>query len=109
PAATPERPAHVLTPPGSAPAAAPAAARATPAPAGRGNIQLAAVASEAAARTEWDRIKRRVPELASHSPSFLKVEREGRAPIWRLRVQGVGDARALCGRLRERGVACDPV
>ncbi|RVT97389.1 SPOR domain-containing protein [Rhodovarius crocodyli] len=53
-------------------------------------------------------MKRRVPELAGHSPSIVKFERQGHPTLWRLRVQGV-DARALCGRLREKGVACNAV
>ncbi len=97
------------TPPAAtAPAATPpAAAR----PAGRAQVQLAAVGSEEAARAEWDRLRRRHPELASLTPRFQRVEREGQSPVWRVRASGVADAeaaRSLCAAIRQRGGGCNP-
>jgi len=103
----------------SATAAAPtrpaAAARtaATPAAAtGRVQVQLTATTSEEAARAEWERLRRRVPELAGREPRITRLERDGRPPLWRLRVAGLADAaaaRALCEQVRAKGSACVPV
>ena len=96
----------------AAPATAPVpAARPVPA-AGRSAVQLSAAATEDAARAEWERLRRRAPELASMTPRITRLDREGREPLWRLRVGGMADpaaARTLCEQLRTRGVACNPV
>ena len=124
-AGAPAAPATAAAPPASANAQprqappAPAAASATPAqparPAvaqGRASIQLGALRSEEAARQEWDRLRARVPELASRSPAITRFEREGQAPLWRLRVGGLADrdaARTLCEQVQARGGACTVV
>ena len=98
------------TPAAATPAVAPPRV-ATPA-AGRALVQLSAAVSEDAAKAEWERLRRRVPELAAHQPRITRFEREGQAALWRLRVGGLADpaaARALCEQVRARGGACNPV
>jgi len=80
-------------------------------PNGRGTVQLGALVSEEAAKTEWSRLQKRVPELAGRPPLILRFEQEGRT-LWRLRTSGLADAnaaRALCEAVRARGGACMPV
>jgi hypothetical protein len=84
----------------------------TPAATGRAQVQFAAATSEEAARAEWDRLKRRVPELAAMQPRITKLERDGgRPPLWRLRVIAADPAaaRALCEQVRARNAECLPV
>jgi hypothetical protein len=116
-------PAPALPPPVAAPVAAPSAApMAAPmaAPAavlapvaqGRAQVQLGALASEEAARSEWERLTRRIPELAAFQPRVTKLEREGQATLYRLRTGGLADAaaaRGLCEAVRAKGGACTPV
>ncbi|MCX7371336.1 MAG: SPOR domain-containing protein, partial [Alphaproteobacteria bacterium] len=107
PANTPGQP-RTANAPATPPAATPPAATR---PAGRAQVQLAAVGSEEAARAEWDRLRRRHPELASLTPRFQRVEREGQSPVWRVRASGVADAeaaRSLCAAIRQRGGGCNP-
>ena len=109
-AATQPAPARAAVAPRTAtpaPATAPPAAQA-----GRTQVQLSAATSEEAARGEWERLRRRVPELASRQPRITRFERDGQSPLWRLRVGGLADAaaaRALCEQVRARGGACMPV
>lgn len=94
------------------PAEAAPAARLPATPAGRSAVQLSAATTEAAAQAEWERLRRRVPELAGMTPRITKLDREGREPLWRLRVGGLADpaaARTLCEQLRAKGAACNPV
>jgi hypothetical protein len=121
PPAAPPAPVAAVAPPVAAPVASLAAPVAAPpkplavvAPVanGRAMIQLGALTSEEAARAEWDRIARRVPELAAFQPRVTKLEREGQAPLWRLRAGGLTDAAAaktLCEAVRAKGGACVPV
>lgn len=79
---------------------------------GRSMIQLGALASEEAARTEWERLAKRVPELAAFQPRVTRLEREGQAPLFRLRAGGLADgaaAKSLCDVVRAKGGACVPV
>jgi len=90
---------------------APAAAAPGPVPGGRSYAQFGALNSEEAARAEWERLVRRVPELAAFQPRVTKLERGGQPTLWRLRATGLADpaaARALCDAVRARGVACLP-
>ena len=72
-------------------------------------VQLAAVASEAAAKTEWQRLGKRMPDLFSHrQPDFSKTERDGRT-FWRVRTGGFSDAAQatmFCERVRAKGAGC---
>ena len=76
-------------------------------------MQLGAVASEEAARAEWERLQRRAPELLQgRSPQISRFEREGLTPLFRLRTGAFADqdaAREFCEQLRGRGGACIPV
>jgi cell division septation protein DedD len=97
-----------------APVAAPRPAPVVPAPTanGRAMIQLGALATEEAARAEWDRMVKRVPELAGVQPRISKLEREGQSPLFRLRAGGLADAAAaksLCEAVKAKGGACVPV
>lgn len=106
-------PAPVAPPSSPLPAAVPAQPAASaglaPTAGGRAQVQFAALASEEAARAEWTRLARRVPELAAFQPRVTRLEREGQPPLFRLRTGGLGDAaaaRALCDAVRARGASC---
>ena len=114
-------------PAASAPAPAPAAAAPsasplpdTPAPAARTTprpapaaggtmVQIAALDSEAAAKTEWQRLAKRMPDvLGGRDPVMQRAERDGKS-VWRVRLGGFADtaeATAFCGRVRAKGGAC---
>jgi sporulation related protein len=83
------------------------------APGGRAQVQLGALASEEAARAEWTRLQRRVPELAGQRPQISRFDRgPEQPPLYRLRAGGLTDgaaARALCEAVRAGGGACAPV
>lgn len=106
-----------MAPPVAAPLAPvvtprPVPAAPTPTAPGRAMIQLGALATEEAARAEWDRVAKRVPELAGFQPRITKVEREGQPPLFRLRAGGLADAAAaksLCEAVKTKGGACVPV
>lgn len=116
PAATPAVPAALPPPVATAPApaervaAAPAVQSPAAATGGRVTVQLGALPSEEAARGEWARLQRRVPELAGRQPQVIRLDRgEGQAPLWRLRIGGLPDAeaaKALCDSVRAQGGAC---
>lgn len=83
---------------------------ATSAPAGHGaTVQLAALTTEQGARTEWQLLVKRMPELlASRQPSFSHVEHD-RHTFWRLRTSGFADvaqARSFCDKVRAKGGGC---
>lgn len=101
-------PAAVVLQPALLPA--PTAIRQAPAPAAGGTlVQLAAVDSEGAAQTEWQRLAKRMPGLlGDRQPVVQKAERDGRA-LWRLRTGGfldIAEATAFCARVRAKGGAC---
>lgn len=92
---------------------APAAGAVPPGPVagGRSHAQFGALASEEAARAEWDRLVRRAPELAGHQPRITRLDREGQPSLYRLRATGLADhaaAKALCDAVRARGLPCVP-
>ena len=96
------------------PAAAPAvAARTAPvvaAPPAKGAlIQLAAVGSEQAAQSEWQRLEKRMPELlGGRKPVISKLERDGKT-FWRLRTAGFADANAaksFCDQVKAKAGNC---
>jgi hypothetical protein len=74
-------------------------------------VQLAALDSEALARTEWERLLHRMPELlGGRSPIITRLERGDGKVFWRLRTAGFSDiaqATAFCEKVRERGAGCN--
>ena len=72
-------------------------------------VQLAAVRSENAAKAEWERLSKRMPELLGpHRPAFSKTDREGQT-LWRVRTGGFNDvaqATQFCQRVRAKGSGC---
>jgi hypothetical protein len=79
-------------------------------PAGKGAlVQLAAVRSEADAKSEWDRLSKRMPDLlAQHHPAISKIDRDG-TTLWRVRTGGFADmtqAKDFCDRVRAKGSGC---
>ena len=72
-------------------------------------VQLAAVRTEDAAKSEWQRLNKRMPDLfGQHRPAFTKVERDGQA-LWRVRTGGFNDvahASQFCAQVRAKGASC---
>jgi hypothetical protein len=91
------------------PPAAPPPAAPPPTASGRVQVQLAAVPSEQAATSEWERLRRRMPDLlANQRLSVSRGEREGQ-PFFRIRTGAFPDnatARAFCDQVRQRGGSC---
>lgn len=104
PAAPPPRPATAAAPPSQA-----AAPPASPSGTGRIQVQLAAVPTEAAANAEWERLRRRMPDLLGNQRLVVsRGEREGQ-PFWRVRTgafEDMAQARAFCEQVRARGGSC---
>ena len=95
----------------SLPAPVPAnAERFAPVANGRAQVQLGALPSEAAARGEWDRLQKRVPELlGSRRVSLSPFDREGQTTLYRIRTGGFANAvtaRAFCDEIKTRGIPC---
>ena len=72
-------------------------------------VQLAAVQSEDAAKSEWQRLSKRLPDLlGQRKPAFSKTEHDGQA-MWRVRTGGFADvaqATAFCEKVRAKGAGC---
>jgi hypothetical protein len=71
-------------------------------------VQLAAVHSEDAAKSEWQRMTKRFPDLARHQPAFSKTDRDGHV-LWRVRAGGfpdVAQATTFCERAHAKGLGC---
>ena len=72
-------------------------------------VQLAAVSSEEAAKSEWQRLSKRYPDLLGpRRPAFSKTEHDGRT-FWRIRAGGFADvpqATSFCEKLRAKGLGC---
>lgn len=99
-------------PPPAPAAAAPAPPPAPPAPRPSGSVQvqLAAVPSEQAANAEWNRLRRRMPELLADQRLVIsRGQREGGQPFFRIRTGAFADnasARAFCEQIKTRGGSC---
>ena len=110
--ATPSAPAtaSALNAP-SLPAPVPAAAeRFAPVANGRAQVQLGSLPSEAAARGEWDRLQKRVPELlGNRRVTLAPFDREGQTTLYRIRTGGLADAataRAFCEEMKTKSIPC---
>jgi hypothetical protein len=110
------RPAAVAVAPAAKPASVEvakpqvAAMEAHPAVSGRSAmVQLAALASEDAARDEWQKLSKRMPELLNgRHPVYSRTEHDGHT-LWRIRTSGFADAaqaRAFCDHMRQKGGSC---
>jgi hypothetical protein len=94
-----------------APVAKPPVKTAAPVPAAPGKIQvqLAALTTEEAAKTEWTRLQHRYADvLGNRSPVFTHTERDGKN-FWRIRVTGFSEQQAangFCDTLRAKGGSC---
>jgi cell division septation protein DedD len=77
---------------------------------GRVQVQLGALPTETAARAEWERLQKRMPELLGNRRlTVTPFEREGQTPLYRIRSGGFADAptaRAFCEEMRGRSVPC---
>lgn len=86
-----------------------AASSAERGPAGRAQVQLAALATEAAAHQEWARLAHRMPDVfGTHHPVFSKVEHDGHT-LWRLRTGDFAteaEATQFCQQVRAKGGGC---
>jgi len=103
-----------------APAAAPPSAVAAPpapephpvhaAPAAGGlQVQLAALESEQAARLEWQRLSKRMPELLGDRHADVQHVERGGHTLYRLRMGGFADvaaAASFCAQVRIKGAGC---
>ncbi len=106
----PDQPAPVAPPvPAPTPVPAPAPEAATPAAVGRYAVQLAALDSDRAARSEWSRLARKAPALfGDRTPEVLPVSRGG-TQFFRLRTGGfssIAEATGFCGKVKAAGIAC---
>jgi len=113
PAPVAQAPAPAAAPPPSAPppSAPPPASPAPSAPAaGNFRIQLGALREEAAAETEWARLKRRYPEeLGALDRRIQRVDLGAeRGVFYRIQSSGVSEAAAdrICAGLKAKGQAC---
>jgi hypothetical protein len=72
-------------------------------------VQVAALGSQQAASSEWERLQAKTPDLMSgRVPTVQQAEVNGRM-FWRLRTTGfvtLADANAFCGRLQATGSDC---
>ncbi len=72
-------------------------------------VQLAAVESEAAAKTEWQRLAHKYGDLlGGRTPTISKIEHGGKT-FWRLRTGGFADvaqAEQFCARVKAKGGGC---
>ncbi len=112
--AQPTPPARTQAVPPRHAAAAPAPARPVPAPqaapaTGGAQVQLAAVDSQQAALSEWDRLSKRLPDLfRQHRPDVQRADLGGKT-FYRLRTGGfatIATATEFCAQVRSNGAGC---
>lgn len=101
--AAPEASKTAMVAPTPVPAQAPKAA------AGKAEVQLGALPTEAAAHAEWQRLSRLMPGLLGHhTPQVTKAEVNGHT-WWRLRTTGFAsgtEAKDFCAQVKAKGGAC---
>lgn len=89
--------------------AAPAQVNAATVPGRTAAVQFAALTSEQAARSEWQQLTKRMPDLlGGRQPSFSRIDRDGHT-FWRLRTAGfpdVAQAKAFCEHVKAKGGGC---
>jgi hypothetical protein len=113
PAAEPAKPVAAAqpAPPKAQPVASapPAPAKTEAKPAGHSGVQLASVETEDAAKSEWQRLSHRFPDmLHGHQPAYTRVEKDGKV-WWRVRTAGFADtaaARTFCDQMKLKGGGC---
>jgi SPOR domain len=109
PAAVPATAKPVAAKPAPVQPAAAQEKRPTASPANGAMVQLTAVNSEDAAKSEWQRLSKRLPDLlGQRKPAFSKTEHDGKA-MWRVRTGGFADiaqATAFCEKVRAKGAGC---
>ncbi len=78
-------------------------------PASASLVQLAAVDSETAAKSEWQRLSHKYGDLlGGHAPAFSRIEHAGKV-FWRVRTGGftdVAQAEQFCARVKAKGGGC---
>lgn len=108
PAVAAAQPAPVPAP--VAPPAAVKPAAVAPTLSGKAVVQLGSLESEELARTEWERLSKKLPDLlGSRKVSIVRADRDGKT-FWRLRTGGFSDiaaATAFCAEVRAKGVGCN--
>jgi SPOR domain len=91
-------------PPGNAP---PASVESSQAKTGAARIQLGSVRSEAAARQEWDRLKRTNADLlGSLSAVPVRADLGEKGIFYRILTGPIADADRVCRELNHRNVGC---
>ncbi len=72
-------------------------------------MQLTAAGSATAARTEWQHLEQRMPQLIDgRVPAVMQAELDGRS-LWRLRTGGFAstdEANAFCARVQAEHEKC---
>ena len=71
-------------------------------------LQLSAVRSADAVPDEWNRLKRRYPELAALKSTTNKIDIPDKGTFYRVEAGPLneGDAKSTCARLRTQGLGC---
>jgi len=71
-------------------------------------VQLSAVRSPDAVPDEWNRLKRRFPELAALKNTTSKIDVPGKGTFYRVEAGPLGEAEAksTCAHLRTQGLGC---
>lgn len=109
--ASPQQRQSVVAPPGpGAPAAPKPVSSQANAGTARPRLQLGSVRGQDAARKEWDRIKRKNPDLlGSLSATPVRADLGERGVFYRIQTAPVAElaaAERLCGELKQRNIGC---